>query len=336
MSQDRQTQSRAETLRKRREEEHKRRETLTQKLTRQPAAATTRAKKSAPRSSPTVTPGRLRRRYDAAMSQPSPYYGRASSRGSFQAPDIAISIPKVEFGPRWISFLILIVCAAALVNMWTMDPFIVRSAEIHGNVRIGTPEIVAALGVINHPAALLNPDQIVYNLQYSFPDISAVQIETFLPAGLIVTIVERQPIVAWNQDGKTVWLDAQGFAFPPRGEIDTLVTITAAGSPPALGDGTDVSQTVGARPFLSSELATAITGLSAVLPDGASLVYDPKYGMGWEDPGGWRAFFGSAPGDMNTKLLVYKNLVNYLSENNIQPQLISVEFPNAPFYRVEQ
>jgi hypothetical protein len=329
MSRDQLTLKRTDSLRKRREEEQKRRETLTKKLAQKPKAVSTRSK-SAPRSSPTVTPGRLRRRYDIATSQP---YGR--SRGGFQAPSIAITLPRVEFGPRWISFLILALCAAALVSMWTMDPFIVRGAEIHGNVRIATEDIRAALGVMNHPAALLNPAQIEYNLLYSFPDISGVQIETSLPAGVVVTISERQPVVAWNQDGQTVWVDAQGFAFPPRGAVDGLVTVQAAGTPPAVGDPSQ-SQSFGAHAFLSGELTSTITGLSTILPEGASIIYDPDYGLGWNDPGGWQAFFGKNRGDISAKLLVYQSLVDYLAQQNIQPELISVEFPDAPFYRVEQ
>jgi hypothetical protein len=36
------------------------------------------------------------------------------------------------------------------------------------------------------------------------------------------------------------------------------------------------------------------------------------------------------------KYQVYQSMIDYLTKNNIQPNLISVEYPSAPFYRVEQ
>ena len=43
-----------------------------------------------------------------------------------------------------------------------------------------------------------------------------------------------------------------------------------------------------------------------------------------------------ANGDNGLKIKVYQNMLDYLSKKKIKPVLISVEYPNAPFYRVEQ
>ncbi len=330
MSPERLNKSRAEELRKRREEEQKRRDALTKKLGRKPKIES--APRRAPRSTPTVTPGRLRRRYDAAFATP---YGR-SGYNRPKAPSIAISLPEIQFGfgPRWISFLIAAACGAMMYVMWTSDPFIVRTANIMGNNRIDSGAIQSVLGVLNQPSALLNPAQIEYNVLYSFPDISSARAEITMPAGLAITVTERKPVVAWEQDGKIIWVDADGYAFPPRGSIDGLVTIQATGTPPApLGD---VSQTIGARHMLTAELASSIVTLAPSLPEGAALIYDPSYGLGWSDPRGWRVYFGDSEGDMPLKLKVYQSMVDYLSQHDITPTLISVAYPEAPFYRVEQ
>jgi len=116
--------------------------------------------------------------------------------------------------------------------------------------------------------------------------------------------------------------------------VNNLITVTAAGGPP-LPAGFDPAQVIGARPFLSTDLANAITTLAPFLPQGASLVFDPQYGLGWSDPSGWKVYFGQSNGDTHLKLQVYQAIITSLGEQNIQPSLISVEYPSAPFYRIE-
>jgi hypothetical protein len=46
--------------------------------------------------------------------------------------------------------------------------------------------------------------------------------------------------------------------------------------------------------------------------------------------------FGTSGDDVEAKALVYQAMVDWLSQRGIRPILISVAYPNAPFYRVEQ
>ena len=359
MSPDRTTITRAEAIRRRKEEEEKRRGKIAPKPISKPKpapkpkpvakpkpkpksvvkpklisahkpAARPKAERAAPRSLSPVSTSRLRHRYDIAMSAP---YNRAGSYNQPKAP--AISMPKISIGPRLLSFLLAALCAAGLYYMFSMDPFIVRDASIRGNNRVGVQEIANILGVANQPAVLLNPAQIEYNILATFPDIASASIEIDLPARVVVTVSERQPVVAWLQDGQTTWVDAQGYGFAPRGDVAGLVTVTSAGAPPTPTN-LDIAQTVGARSFLTSDLSAAIVTLSPLLPQGAALVFDPGYGLGWSDTRGWRVYFGHSNGDAAMKYQVYQSMIDYLAKHNIQPTLISVEYPNAPFYRVEQ
>jgi cell division protein FtsQ len=370
MSPDRTTITRAEAIRRRKEEEEKRREksapkiisrlkpTLkpepkpaakpkpsTPKPTAKPRlisahkpAAKPKAERVTTRNPSTslraglsaVSASRLRHRYDIAMTSP---YGRAGSYERPKAP--AISMPKISIGPRLLSFLLTVLCAAGLYTMFSMDPFIVRNASILGNNRVGVEQIANVLGVANQPAALLNPAEIEYNILAAFPDIASASVEVDLPARVVVTVSERQPVVVWQQDGQTTWVDAQGYAFAPRGDVQGLVTVTSTGAPPIPAN-LNLSQTIGARAFLTSDLSAAIVTLSPLVPEGATLVFDPAYGLGWSDPRGWRVYFGHSDGDAAIKYQVYQSMVDYLTKHNIQPTLISVEYPDAPFYRIEQ
>lgn len=333
MSPDRLTITRAEALRRRKEEDQKRRDKLTQKRVSIPKLAPAPKPASHPKAErstripPAVSTSRLRNRYDIAMSSP---HGRSANKTS-QAP--AITLPKIQFGPRWFSTLLVIACVAGMYFLLTEATFVAHEATILGNQRVSAQDINSVLGITNQSSVLLNPAQIEYNIRTAFPEISGAYVQVDLPAKVTITVAERQPVAAWSQAGQVVWLDAQGYAFPPRGQVDGLVTVSAAGAPPA-PSGVETSETIGARPFLTAELTEAVETLSPHVPQGSTLIYDPKYGLGWSDPRGWQAYFGHTNGDMTVKFQVYQTMVDTLLQKGVQPSLISVEYPNSPFYRV--
>ncbi|PKN94343.1 MAG: hypothetical protein CVU44_04450 [Chloroflexi bacterium HGW-Chloroflexi-6] len=332
MSRDPVTITRAEAIRRRREEQEQRREGATRKRSSTPLPASTRIKTERPPLS--VTPaskGRLRRRYDIAMSSP---YGRTSRGGGRTLEIPAITLPRLSYGPRWISFFFLVACLGLIYGMYTSNIYLINEITVTGNQRIQVEELQAVLGVWNQPAFTINPAQVEYNLLASYPELISVHVEVGLPATIVIELRERVPVLSWRQNGQVTWVDADGYAFAPRGSLDGLAAVEAMGQPP-LPANFDANQKLGARPFLTPELARAITAMSPTMPEGASLVYDPEYGLGWQDPLGWQVYFGHSGEDMPVKLNVYLSMVEYLMTRDIQPALISVEYPSAPFYRLE-
>jgi hypothetical protein len=87
-------------------------------------------------------------------------------------------------------------------------------------------------------------------------------------------------------------------------------------------------------PYMSREMVDAILLLAPNVPQGAVMMYDPQNGLGWTDSRGWQAFFGTDPSDMALKFRVYQSLVDSLTARGIYPTIISVEYPDAPFYRM--
>ena len=88
------------------------------------------------------------------------------------------------------------------------------------------------------------------------------------------------------------------------------------------------------KPFTSEDLVSTILSMRRYLPDNSILLYNTDHGLGWNDPGGWRVFFGSRLKDMDQKLLVYQSVVDKLNKDGVTPTLISVEYLHAPYYRV--
>lgn len=259
-----------------------------------------------------------RQGYDIAFS-----LGRADVR----AP--GLSLP--QFGPRLVSALTTAGLVFLLYTMWTGAAFTVPAAEVIGNQRLEAAEVNAMLGMTGRPIFEAVPGRIEANLRTAFPDLSAVEVRVGLPNRISVEVVERMPLLGWHQDGALTWIDAEGVAFLPRGEAPALVQVAAHGSPPQVE--MDPAAPLYEQVFIEPEMVRAMVTLHPYLPTGMPMIYDPKYGMGWQDPRGWSVFFGQNTVEIPMKLVIYQSIVDTLTRQGIQPVLISVEYLDAPFYK---
>lgn len=267
-----------------------------------------------------------RQRYDIAFSM-----GRTDVR----TPGIALP----QFGTRWLSGLLCAALIFIIYSMWTSATFKLSGAEISGNQRLGGTEINAALRVIGQPIFVAIPAQMKENLLNAYPDLSSVDVHVAFPNRIIVDVVERTPLIAWYENGTMALIDAQGMAFPPRGQAENLISVVANGSPPPVqvdpqNAGAGPAQFSNQKtPFLDPAMVQAITVLYPYIPGGASLLYDTEFGLGWQDVRGWQVYFGQNSDDIPMKLNVYQAIVDRLSNQGIRPSLISVEYLDAPFFR---
>ncbi len=76
--------------------------------------------------------------------------------------------------------------------------------------------------------------------------------------------------------------------------------------------------------------------MSTHAPAGAPILYDSRRGLGWVDPKGWQVYFGSTGSEMEARLKVYEALVQQVSQEGVNPAVISVEFLHAPYYRLDR
>jgi hypothetical protein len=216
--------------------------------------------------------------------------------------------------------------------MGTANIFTVSTIEITGNDRIDAAEISANLGLLGRPIYTAVPSKIVEDLQAAFPDLAEIRhVRIGLPNNLQIDVVERVPVLAWYQDGKTDWIDLDGYAFPPRGDVPGLVQITANGLPPSRIIDTADSEEV--QPFMEPAMVEAILTLFPQAPEGAPMIFDPKYGMGWQDPEGWSVYFGRNTQEIEMKKKVYQAILETFSKQGIRPTLVSVAYLDAPFYK---
>ncbi|MEX2160826.1 MAG: FtsQ-type POTRA domain-containing protein [Anaerolineales bacterium] len=239
-------------------------------------------------------------------------------------------LPSVHVGWQAISGLAVAVCAVLLYFMATAGAFAVASVELIGANRLDANAINMALRITGSSIFSVQPDELLSVLRGQFPELEKVSVSAGFPAKVIVRVVERQPVLSWEQAGVTVWVDAAGVAFSPQGDGAGLVQVTASEAPPTLKE-----DQYGRHQLIRPEMVSAIQTLAQIAPQGAPLIYDPTLGFGWQDPGGWQAYFGHDGADIVQRMAVYRSILTELAARNLTPTLISVAQLHAPYYRMD-
>jgi hypothetical protein len=262
------------------------------------------------------TPAQPRRRYDISLNVPG---------AELRLP----ALPTFEFNERMVSGILFLLLAALLLYLWTSPNYRVEMAETVGNQRVTSSDINTVIGAYNESIFGIDPAAIAEQLQKAFPDFKSISVKVSLPNTIVVSVEERQPVLAWQQGGNISWVDAEGVAFPPRGEAELLM-VDAKDNPPGT-----VSDPILRTTQFDPAWVAIFQKMAGQAPAGVPVLYSAERGLGWVDPQGWEAYFGTDFSNMEQKLLVYAALVARLQQDGIQPQLVSVEFVHAPYYRVE-
>ena len=277
---------------------------------------------------------------------------------ALSTPGAEVRLPSISLGrPGWriLSGFVVVCMLAAIYALYNLPQFQFGPAKVTGAKRVTAADISAVLKTDGTLVIEAKPQELAAALQAAFPEFSAVSVSIGIPASLNVTVTERQPVLFWDQGQTTLWIDRNGYAFPIRGDAGTkLVDVQAEGNPPSLAAVSSPAagstalpslsqvppaalQTANSgHPFLTPSLVSAILQLGTQAPIGTPVIFNPKYGLGWKDPEGWQVYFGSSLTDLDTKLAEYKAIVQQLNQQGIKPVMISVEFPRAPYYRLEK
>lgn len=246
----------------------------------------------------------------------------------------AVSLPRVAVISRLLTLFLCLLLGTSLYLAFTLPLFQITRAQVLGNQRISADEINSVLNSTGQPIFTILPSDLETRLRLNFPELVSAKVTPGLPNILGVKIVERRPIILWQQGGGFTWIDNSGVAFRPRGSADNLIAITAQAAPPP--GSPLVNDPLSPVPFLSVDLVKAIQTLAAKVPAGTTMDYDAEYGLGWSDSRGWKVSFGTNAKDMALKLQVYDSLVTSLTQQGIFPTFISVQYANAPYYRINQ
>ncbi len=260
--------------------------------------------------------GRARKRFDVALGIPG---------AELRLP----AVPGVRFGWRFLSGFLVVLSLGLLYTLWNSPIYLVNSAEVFGIQRLTPQEVNTVLNVAGTTVFAVESRRLAQELQEAFPELYAISIAVRFPAEVVVSVEERQPVLAWQQNGLTLWVDENGVAFPPRGEAEIQVTVEGLDAPEvpvAIDDTVEI--------FMNPAFIPAILSVSEKAPAGTTLLYDRRHGLGWNDPKGWQVFMGRDVTDMDEKLRVYAVLVEKLNADGVVPALINMEQVDAPYFRM--
>jgi hypothetical protein len=312
--------TRAEQVRLRREQEStKRVQRAVKEATRPAPPVTTRAKTAA--AAPKRKPSKnARRRYQVALP---------ATRDHVRH----LSIPRPQFGMRAVSFVLAALLGTVIYLAYNLPYFRVAQAQVTGNQLISPEEVNAVLGVAGHQIFTLKPEELETRLRLNYPELVSADVNVSLPNLVSVVLIERRPVVRWEQGGSYTWIAEDGVAFRPRGEIAELISVVADSAPALSLSANDPLNPI---PFISTGMVQSLKGLAGHVPPGMQILYSPDFGFGWNDPRGWRVYFGTSAHDVELKMRVYESMVSSLMQRGIRPALINVTYPTAPYYRMTQ
>lgn len=262
------------------------------------------------------------------------------------------SIPIVKFSWQWVSGLLTVVCLVSALMATNMDSFKVNNIELQGLQRVTLADLQPIIQSNAQSVFTLDRGKVLDSLAIAFPELKDIQLRVHLPNSVTITAQERLPILAWKTGKNVVWVDAEGLIMPVRGEAGNLVIVKANGkpfisnTPAAVTSLTDIAEAVlepktdepspkDSLQYLDPRVMNAAVQLSALMPQGSSLVYDPISGMGWRDPGGWRVYFGNELSDIEFKKIEYQAIIDELAKLGIKPTMVSVENVDSPYFRTD-
>ena len=258
------------------------------------------------------------------------------------------ALPAMKVGWRAVSGLMIIALVWAIMSMWNSPQFKVTDVEVNGLSSVSQDELLSYLDILNKQVFSIDPEGLKGIMIKELRALLDVEVLVKYPALVIINVTERKPVLVWDQIGISFWwVDIDGMAFNPIGPNDGLVYVKAFDPPPPLlsldKDEDDHEEDPLSDPpeeekiihLLSTDMVKAIIYLNAFAPEGATMIYEERHGVGWVDPAkNWTIYFGSELDDLPLRVTILQHILADLESKNRIPFMISVEYIDAPYYRM--
>ena len=299
-----------------------------------------------------------RRAIDPPVVQPRPGAARLSHSRSAAAGSEEFAAVKRRLKPGWrlLSLALVGLFSYLLFTAWRSPDYRVSSIQVEGLQRLTQEEVLAKVTALGQHIFAVQPQEIQSAIAAAFPELRDIKVRVSLPAGITISVVERQPMFIWQMKNSVMWIDTEGYLIPARGASPDLLTISADSLPvyqlerdlsgeestlkiiqdksinkPGLSDLAFFAQ----PKHIDSSLLLGVLQLNAWMPAEKTLLYQKQRGLGWADARGWDVFVGRKLENINDKMVMYETIVRNLESQGINPSMVSVEFLNAPYYRVD-
>ncbi|HCG30955.1 MAG TPA: FtsQ-type POTRA domain-containing protein [Thermomicrobiales bacterium] len=213
--------------------------------------------------------------------------------------------------------VIVVACGILLYGFLFSGDFLVASVVVRGT-SLGDPaEVATVADAIGEPIFSIDASQAAGRVA-RLPYVERVTVRTSFPDKVTITVVERQPVLAWQAGGQVWLVDTRGHILTGSAPApDGVPTIVSEMDAPAVGGtldpaivaaGVAATQTLGT---VSTEVRwTRDDGLVATLRDGRHVIL-------------------GSPDRMPMKLAVYQTVVG----SGAAWQLLDLREPDRPYYK---
>lgn len=263
------------------------------------------------------------------------------------------SMPKLKFSWQWVSGFMTFALLVLVILMIFLPTFKVQQVQVEGLKYLAQEDVQTVVTKAAGSIFTLDRQKIEKAVGLAFPDLTDIHLKVDKTGMLTLSVTEREPVLAWKAgDLDTLWFDASGVVMPARGDSDSLLTVHSdCGIPltkPIYNITTplDYANLVLNRTIapvtqtdmintLNPDVMKSVLELSELRPSGTLIVYDHISGIGWQDPRGWKVFFGLDLKNIQFKLVEYQAIVDALGTQGISPNTISVAHIDSPYYRTK-
>jgi cell division septal protein FtsQ len=256
---------------------------------------------------PSVRPGPSRRQAHPTLRR----------RLQMRLARIPHQVASFRRSPRMLSLMLLCACTALLLLFANGDWFYVPGVAVDGNAVIATDDISAASAVTNYNIFFVRFGDVDQRLR-ALPGLKSARSWYEWPNVVHVSVVERTPLVMWESNKHTSWVDETGQIF------NSLRTPANAMTVADLDNQTRVS--------IDPHLITALKAIGSALPTLKRLEYSDAKGLAYTDERGWRVLLGQ-PAEINAKLAMVQSLSAYIVTQKIDAEYLDVRLPERAFYK---
>ncbi|MBI1802733.1 MAG: FtsQ-type POTRA domain-containing protein [Chloroflexi bacterium] len=218
-----------------------------------------------------------------------------------------------------VSAALLMAGMGALFAFGTSEAFTVQSVVVEGNSLTAAETIAGASETAGRNIFSLHFGEVQHKLQ-ALTSLKEVHAAFDWPNAVRLSVVERQPLFAWESAKRRSWVDDSGVIF--------TASIVPAGTLTVL----DLDNRP--RTTVEPSVVAFVKSLSAAMPALKQIEYSDSRGFGFIDGRGWRVLIGQ-PDQLNVKLSVLNVLAAYLIAQKIDPEYIDLRLPERAFYKAK-
>ena len=218
---------------------------------------------------------------------------------------------------RMVSLTLLVVSVLLLVLFATGDWFYVPAVQVDGNGIIAADDISAASSVANYNIFFVRFGEVDQRVR-ALHGLKSAKSWYEWPNIVHISVMERTPLVLWESNKRTSWVDETGQVFNAFRQVSNALTVV------------DLDNQT--RTTIDPHLVSGLKTIQAALPGLRRLEYSDFKGMTFTDEHGWKVLLGQ-PAEVNAKLAMLQSLSAYIVAQKIDAEYVDVRLPERAYYK---